>query len=260
MSLPDPYYCRDGITLYLARCEDVLPMLPAGVFDLVFTSPPYNLGVSSGGGFSGIDGYIRGIGRGVKGKWTGGDLANGYGQHDDAMPYSKYVDWQRGVLSACWMLLNDRGAIFYNHKPRVQGGELQTPLMLNPGLPLRQIIIWARNGGINFATTHYVPAHEWILVLAKADFRLANKGESGLTDVWYVSHDRNNAHPAPFPVALPTRALESTGAQIVCDPFAGSGSTLLAAKLLGRQAVGIEREERFCEMAVRRLSQEVMAL
>lgn len=256
-----PYYEHGGIAIYHGDCREVLPILAPG-FDLVFTSPPYNLGVTTGGGFpTGHYSADAPMGkRGGKGKWPNAAIANGYGVHGDAMPPAEYEAWQRETLAYCWQLLSDDGAIFYNHKPRVQGGELWTPLSLNPGLPVRQIIIWARSGGINFSPSFYVPTHEWIIVFAKAGFRLKSKGASGVGDVWVVPQEANPDHPAPFPSALPLRALETTTTTHVLDPFCGSGTTLEAAKLLQRKATGIEINERYCEIAARRLSQEVLPL
>ena len=248
-----PYYedAKRGIVLYHGSCDDVLPVLAAASVDLVFTSPPYNLGNTSGGGFGGTD---------KAGKWRGAAIAHGYGAHADKMSHDEYVAWQKRVLLECWRVVSDTGAIFYNHKPRVQNGVVLLPLEMNPGLPVRQIVIWRRNGGINFAPTHYCPTHEWIVVLAKPEWRLKSKGASGVGDVWDVAQEQGNPHPAPFPLALPARALETTGARSVLDPFAGSGTTLLAAKLAGVRAVGIELEEKNCEMAARRLSQETLPL
>lgn len=66
-------------------------------------------------------------------------------------------------------------------------------------------------------------------------------------------------HPTPKPVPLMERLIEkTTGA--VADPFAGSGSTLIAARNLGRQALGVEVDERYCEMTARRLAQDVLDL
>jgi site-specific DNA-methyltransferase (adenine-specific) len=249
-----PFYDQDGITIHNGKWEDVLPSLPK--YDLVFTSPPYNLGVSSGGGFGHYNMVNAGLReRGGGGKWNGGALADGYDGHADRMPLDEYEAWQKSFLSSAWDHLNDAGAIYYNHKPRVQSGTLWTPLRLNPGLPLRQIIIWARAGGVNFAPTHYVPTHEWILVLASDQFRLKSKAASGAGDVWYVPQEANKLHPAPFPVTLPARAIETTGASSVLDPHCGIGSTLVAAKMAGVKAVGIERSKRYCEIAASRLSQ-----
>lgn len=253
-----PYYEQDGITIYHGRCEDVLPSL-SGV-DLVFTSPPYNLGVSAGGGFGHYTDDAGMRARGGGGKWTGCALANGYDGHHDAMPQAEYDDWQRECLSLMWDALGPAGAIFYNHKPRVQARTLWNPLDLNPGLPVRQIITWVRSGGINFAPTHYLPTYEWIIVYAKADWRLKSKGASGVGDVWKVAQETGTPHPCPFPVGLPARAIESAGFSVVCDPFMGIGSTMRAAMDAGVCGIGIEKSEAYCEVAATRLAQGVLAL
>ena len=254
----EPYYQDDFVTLYNDDCLNVLPHL-SGI-DLIFTSPPYNLGNTTGGGFPGNGNYARtaSLGsRGGSGKWGGGDLANGYDDHDDDLPHADYVEWQKRVVRECWLSLAPNGAIFYNHKPRVLGGVLVTPFSYLPDdLPVRQIVIWARAGGFNFSPTFYVPTHEWIVVIAKPLWRLKSKAASGVGDVWYVPQVSDTEHPAPFPLGLPARAIESTDAMLVCDPFAGSGTTLRAAKDAGVKAIGIEKSERYCDMAVRRLGQE----
>jgi site-specific DNA-methyltransferase (adenine-specific) len=247
----NPYYERDGITLYHGDCREILPTLPK--VDLVFTSPPYNMGQPAPGGL--VTGRLGK--RGGGGYWTG-DLANGYGACSDNMPWAEYEAWQADILGKCWSVLSHNGAIFYNHKPRPTVYQVWLPLSLNPGLPLRQVIVWDRGGGVNFNSTYYLPVSEWILLFAKADFRL--KGRHTECDVWRVSQERGSEHPAPFPVALPERAISSTTAQTVLDPFSGSGTTLIAAKRLGRRAIGIEIEERYCEIAAARLEAERMTL
>lgn len=247
-----PYYDQDGITIYHGDCREVLAEL-SGAFDMVFTSPPYNLGVSTGGDFRHW--------QWVNAQWKNSALAQagGYSEHEDAMSSGEYETWQRLLLSDCWNRLSDTGAIFYNHKPRVQGKELWTPLVLNPGLPLRQIITWARDGGFNYTHTQYVPMYEWIMIFAKPEWRLRDKGASGVGDVWRVSQERNSLHPAPFPIGLPARAIETARPLSILDPFVGSGSTLLAAKQAGIRGVGIDSSEAYCEMAARRLAQGVLA-
>lgn len=250
------YYEDDLVKLYHGDCRDVLPYLKN--VDVTITSPPYNLGVSTGGGFGHyVDGQTPG---GRQGKWAGGAGQTGitYADHDDAMPYPDYQAWQRDCLTAMWGTLNDTGAIYYNHKPRVQASTLWLPIDLNPGLPLRQIIIWARAGGTNFTPTSYMPTHEWVLVLAKAGFRLKSRGASGVGDVWRINQDVDNPHPASFPLGLPARVIETTDPRLVLDPFAGIGTTLRAAKDAGVRAIGVEKSERYCEIAAKRLSQGVL--
>lgn len=230
-----PYYDEDGITIYHGRCEDVIPSLAQ--VDLVVTSPPYNLAGSTGSDFN--------------------VLRNGYGQHEDAMGHAEYRTWQQTVLSMCWERLADDGAIFYNHKPRpnlVDG--LKLPLELVPShIPIRQIITWDRTAGHIHVRSMFTPSYEWVLLLAKPGFRLSDIAPR---DVWRIPFDTHNPHPAPFPVELPRYCIVTTTANTVLDPFMGSGTTLRAAKDLGRRAIGIEIEERYCELAVQRLAQGVL--
>lgn len=252
-----PYYEDGQVTIYHGDCLEILPQFDPCSFDLVVTSPPYNLGVTTGGGFpTGHYAPNAPMGkRGGQGKWPGAAIADGYGVHSDAMPPAEYEAWQREALAVLWNLIRDDGAIYYNHKPRVQGGRLWTPFDVNPGLPVRQVVIWQRAGGINFSPSFYVPTHEWIVIFAKPAFRLKSKGASGVGDVWVIPQESGTAHPAPFPEALPRMAIETTDAALTLDPFMGSGTTLVAAKRMGKRAVGVEINERFCEMAAKRLAQ-----
>lgn len=255
--MTEPYYEDDLVTLYHGDCLDVLPSL-SGV-DLMVTSPPYNLGTSPGaGGFGHYrDGLSSGGGKAIK--WAGrGATGIGYDAHVDAMPYPEYRSWQGAVLNACWDSLSESGAIYYNHKPRVQADNLWTPLDLNPGLPVRQIITWARAGGTAFSQANYVPASEWIVIFAKPGWRLADRSASGVGDVWRIPQESNPDHPAPFPIGLPARAIDTTAPQLVADPFSGIGTTLRAAKDAGVKAVGIELSERYCEIAAKGLVQDTL--
>ena len=250
-----PYYSHAGITIYHGDCREILPQL--GAFDLFFTSPPYNLG---GAPWPHLGHWRPGDSPGGKSKWRNGSDGSGgvtYASHADAMPHHEYVAWQKETLALCWEHLSPDGAIFYNHKPRVIGGHCWLPLELNPGLPLRQIITWERAGGMNFNPTAYVPTYEWVMLFAREDFRLRDKAASGEGDTWYVPQEPDPEHPAPVPEALPAKAITTTGPGNVCDPFCGQGSTLRAAKKADRPAVGIEIEEKYCEIAAKRLSQEV---
>lgn len=245
----DPAYKDELATVYLAADVDGLKEIPDGTVSLVITSPPYNLGVSSGSGFA-DPGQATG-------KWSGGKLATGYGVHDDAMPMEEYVAWQKNVLRTLWDKLTDDGAIFYNHKPRVQNRELWMPLELNPGLPLRQIIIWKRPGGINFSPTHFCPTHEWIMLFAKKGYELRDRSVSGLFgDVWDMTPDHGSSHPAPFPLDLPARAImSSANVETVLDPYCGSGTTLRAATDAGVKSIGIDNDPACVELTRERLAQ-----
>ncbi len=223
-------------------CIELMDQMPAESVDLIVTSPPYNIKNSTGNGLK----------NGSGGKWPQAELIKGYAGHDDAMPHEAYVDWQRNCLQAMMRILSEDGAIFYNHKWRVQGGLLQDRADIVEGFPVRQIIIWQRNGGINFNPGYFLPTYEVIYLIAKPEFRLAPKANAQ-GDVWRIQQEMNNPHPAPFPLALAEKCVESTTANVVLDPFIGSGTTAIAAKLAGRNWIGIDNSHAYCELARQRI-------
>ena len=226
------------------RCEEVMRRLPDESVDLVVTSPPYNLRNSTGNGMK--------DGRG--GKWSNAALLKGYAEAEfnDNMPHAEYVEWQRDCLTQMMRVLKDDGAIFYNHKWRVQNGLLQDRADIVTDFPVRQIIIWRRRGGINFNKGYFLPTYEVIYLIAKKGFKLA-KGANAYGDIWEFNQEHKNPHPAPFPVALIERVISSTNAELVLDPFMGSGTTAIAATKLNRKFIGIELSKNYIEMAKDRL-------
>jgi len=223
---------------------DVLRKIPDHSVDLVITSPPYNLKNSTGNGMK--------DGRG--GKRKNAELVNGYASYDDNLPHERYVAWQRNCLTEMLRVIPDNGAVFYNHKWRVQGGLLQDRYDIVSGFPVRQIIIWQRKGGINFNAGYFLPTYEVIYLIAKPDFKLVQKANA-YGDVWEFAQEMNNRHPAPFPVALIDRIISSTSAQTILDPFMGSGTTAVAAMQNDRGYIGIELSHEYCQMAESRIAE-----
>lgn len=223
---------------------EIMKKLPKESIDLIVTSPPYNLKNSTGNGMK--------DGRG--GKWANASLINGYSHHDDNMPHGEYVKWQNKCLKQMFRLLKEDGVIFYNHKRRVQNGLLQDRDDILKGLPVRQIIIWKRAGGINFNSGYFLPTHEVIYMIPKSKFKLAPKANA-YGDVWEFTQEMKNGHPAPFPVALINRIVSSTTGKIVLDPFMGSGTTAIVAMALGRDFIGIDISPEYCALAEKRIEQ-----
>ena len=244
---PDPE--REDDWLGKVHCADAIEFLnrlPVNAADVVVTSPPYNIKNSTGNGLK----------NGKGGKWPKAGLIEGYEAHDDAMPVDEYITWQQACLRAMWRVLRHDGAIFYNHKWRVQGGKWERLAdAITAEFPLRQIIIWKRQGGINFNPGYFLPTYEVIYLIAKPEFRLADKANA-LGDVWEIPQERNNKHPAPFPVELAQRCIQSTPktARVVLDPFMGSGSTAIAANQAGRDWIGIDISEDYCKLARERIA------
>ena len=232
------------IDLYFGDSKKELKNVPSNSVDLIVTSPPYNLKNSSGNGMNVNT---------KTGKWAGNALQNGYSHYDDCMPHEKYVKWQNDCLKEMFRLLKDDGAIFYNHKRRVQNGLIQDSDDILKGLPVRQIIIWKRSGGINFNPGYFLPTHEVIYLIPKPNFRLKPKANA-YGDVWEFTQEMKNGHPAPFPGALIDRIVSSTNAEIVLDPFMGSGTTAIAALMNKRNYIGIELSPEYCDVAKKRIS------
>ena len=244
-----PYYSDERVTLYHGDCLDVMRSMPDESVDIVVTSPPYNMGLVPGGNGRGM--YRPGASN------KAGRFRDGYGAHDDAMDQEAYDAWQREVLAECWRVA--RLAVFYNHRPRVEHGVLRDPLGNDFGIPLRQRIIWNRGTGIDVNLRAFCTRGEYVFFFAKDEMKLTSHSASGMGDVWDLGMARDEPdHPAPFPLALPLRCIEATGATSVLDPFSGSGTTLRAAKLAGIAGVGIDNEKRWCDLSVLRLAQDAL--
>jgi len=229
--------------IVVGDCLDIMAQMPDGCVGLVVTSPPFNLG----------NRYARESPRGPGGKWS---RVIQYGDYQDNLPPDEYIAWQHNALLEMWRLLSADGAIFYNHKPRIQRGTLITRLELMPTqINLRQIIIWARPKGHNFNPGYFVPSYEWIFLLAKPDFKLVDDAP-GLGDVWRMNPAPSGIAEATFPEELVRRAIESTEAKIVADFFMGSGTTAVVADRLGRKFFGCDINPDYVEMALERLKKD----
>lgn len=257
-----PYYEDGAVTLYHGDALEVMCDLPAEAVEVVVTSPKYNMGLTPGGNGRGMYGHTT--------QKASRFTTEGYDGESDAMDPDDYQSWLNDAVTLMARVASH--AVFLNHRPRVIHGDFTPPLptdaRLYPWLDeategrfrMRKLIVWDRGTGIDVNLTNFCTRQEWIYVYAWDRLRLVDHSASGMGDVWRLGMERNSGHPAPFPMSLPLRCIQATGATSVLDPFAGSGTTLRAAKDLGVRAIGVELSERYCEMTANRLSQEVLDL
>lgn len=223
-----PYYSENGITIYQGDCREVLPSLP--VVDLVLTDPPYFVPTQSYTGKRGA-GYHR--------KMLGDATILGMAFE---LVFAHYID---PILSdnATWYVFCDARSY---------------PLVWQSLYPVCQnvrMLVWDKLASLN----GYTWRRQFELI-AWAEKSEAPQIPTGDGDVLKFRAQPIDArfHPAEKPLALLKQILGKHDSKLILDPFMGSGSTLAAAKDLGRQAIGIEIEERYCEIAAKRLSQEVL--
>lgn len=125
----------------------------------------------------------------------------------------------------------------------------------------RALIIWDKGDspGMGDLRLPWGPSHEEVYVLGDG-FHGRRGGSVIRNNTLPPAADYRPEHPTPKPVALMERLIGSCPPGVIADPFAGSGSTLVAARNLGRRAIGVELEEKYCEVIARRLSQDVLDL
>ena len=221
-----PYYEHGGITIYHGDALEILPDLNRR-FDAVITDPPYAVPTRTAS--------TRKLARSV------GDL-------------SIIEAAMRLYFKECFNILDPSGRFFVfadqNSYPvlfRVFYSEFQMGLL-----------VWDKGQigmGREFRKSHELIIHAW-----QNDTPIFSDG-IGRPDVLHYRpvNPKVRVHPAEKPVGLLNLLLPLCGGEIL-DPFCGSGSTLVAARDTSRTAIGIEIEERYCEIAAKRLSQEVLPL
>lgn len=123
------------------------------------------------------------------------------------------------------------------------------------------VLVWDKTDGVGPGmgdlTSAFGSSHEEVYLGGKWPKREERKGSVLRTKTSPSALTRETGHPTPKPVDL-MQALVAVSDGVVADPFAGSGSTLVAARNLGRRAIGVELEERYCEIIARRLDQGVL--
>lgn len=186
-----------------------------------------------------------------------------YDSVKDVKKEEHYHEEQIKVLDEIYRITKEGGAFFYNHKTRWVQGKMIHPMewLLKTKWVIRQEIIWDRMIAANIRGWRFWQVEERIYWLYKPikDNKIGRELESKhalLTSIWRMPPERSNPHPAPFPVELPARIIMSilnNENGIVLDPYSGSGTTLVAAKALGKQYIGIEISDEYISYANERL-------
>lgn len=217
-----PYYQDDLVTLYHGDCLQVTDWLVA---DVLVTDPPY-----------GIDGHLSAGWKGHKPKgWT---RTHGKPTWDVSLA-------ARNAVLELW---GDRPAAVF-----------ASPKRIDDPAPFREVpLIWDKeNVGMGDVDFPWGPSYELIYVSGKG---WRGRREGAVIRNGYHSPQRvtDIGHPTPKPVGLMERLVAKAPEGVIADPFSGGGSTLIAARNQRRRVIGVEIDERYCEIAAKRLAQETL--
>ncbi len=217
-----PYYEDDSCTIYHGDCREILPSLEA---DVLVTDPPYGIAWKQHGG--GVNGKTRGSRR-------HGGIA---GDADTSL--------RDEVLSA-WC---GPAAVF---------GSFRAPFPAD----VRQTLIFRKSpdAGLMGSVTGFRTDADPIFLLGPWPKRDAERSSVIESRIGLQRLQQGPSHPHAKPGDVLAVLIAACPPGTILDPFMGSGTTLRAAKDLGRKAIGIEIEEKYCEIAAQRLGQEVLDL
>lgn len=222
----EPYYRDDLVTLYHGDCLEITEWLTA---DVLVTDPPYGT------------------------QFTDGNPKGGYGRRQNAAGNSRHASTRKNIGVEGFTIANDSDTgtrdaalALWGDKPAVLFG---SPRMPDPPINVAERLVWdKRRPGMNGGPWRY--RHESIF--ATAGFVRTSDSSVSILSVF----PDQSEHIHGKPLALMEALVETAPVGTLADPFAGSGTTLVAARNLGRRVIGVELEEHYCEHIVRRLSQQ----
>lgn len=236
-----PYYQEEAVTIYHGDCREILPELPDRSVGLVLTDPPYNL--------IGLDNFI--------------DLAT-------------YRKWARIWYAESFRCLKRKGNFILSGRSPVLSHLIVD--ICEYGKVFREMVTWHKTDGITHVKDYHSTNYEqfaifsdwlertfnYIPVESKTNNYSAKRNAGSIWEYPKLSrhHKEGKKHPEQKPIAIIKRLIEtySDVGEAILDPFLGSGTTAYCAKKLGRKAIGIEIEEKYCEIAANRCQQTVMEL
>lgn len=223
-----PYYEGDGVVVYYGDCNELLPSI--GPVDHVITDPPYGL-----------------MAQGGKVQMRGEVVDQDYGEWDTT---EATYEWIACLPPATGCLVVFHDFAMTTTVRRVASGA---------GWPAKHSLFWDKgDSGIN-------PRKNFVNAVEMASYFRRDQrwnGGGSRVNIFRLHRQPTPLHPTQKPESLMRWIVDAVTmpGDLVLDPFMGSGTTLVAAKLLGRKAIGIELDERYCEIAAKRLSQRVLDL
>ncbi len=228
-----PYYSDSLVTIYHGDCREILPSIDVTESDVIVTDPPY-----SSGGFQEAGKSAGSIG-------TRGEATIAL----DNLSTRGYERLMREVFRC----VNQADEIYLFTDWRMWIPAFDA--VESAGWRVRNMLVWDKMSmgmGMPWRNQHE------IIVYGKRTSAQILDGKRG--NVLRVARSGNALHPTEKPVDLLALLISNTRARRVIDPFAGSGPALRAAKTLGLSSVGVEKEERYCEIAAERCRQETLDL
>jgi len=229
-------------------------IVPAQNVDLILTSPPYNIGSKA----------PRQDGKRKLGEFDPKSFGAIRG-YEDNMPEEAYQRSQRDFLIACSKMIKDNGIIAYNHKNRHRDKGLISPHVWFPldHLVLQDEIVLDRKSSHNNEPSFLQPTTERMYIFKKSRKATVyfNKAKTGVfqstKDIWPfpIIQDRSvDRHCAPYHLNFAREAIfrYCPPEGLVCDPYSGSGTTMLAAFIEGRKFLGTEKMDKWFNKSIER--------
>ncbi len=262
-------------TIYREDCLSFMGGIEGSIFDVMVTSPPYNIN-------------------------------KGYSAYKDNKDRNEYIEWMKNIAKASYRVLKDDGSFFLNigGKPSDPILPIEVAVQFAEVFKLQNVIHWIKHISVPKESNnnspdayvsygHFKPinsdlylnqAQEYIFHFTKRGNTKLDKLSIGVPyqdksnierwsrkedkrdrgNIWFIPYETKVGgfknpilHPAEFPVKLPYMCIKLHGVSndmVVYDPFMGIGSTALACKLIGVKYVGTEIDEKYIEIAEKRIS------